>query len=165
MRNFFILVISGNFIFLNIQMKKTALLLFVALVVTACGGKVSKEDTQKLNGYWEIEKVLMADGSEKDYKVNMMYDFFKIGKDYKGFRKKVTPQLDGKFLADDSAEAVEITEKDDKIFLSYKTDYATWKEELKSISEDKMVILNQQNIEYHYKKATPINLLNGEETK
>lgn len=146
-------------------MKKTALLLFVALLLTACGQKVSKEETQKLNGYWEIEKVLMADGSEKDYKINMMYDFFEIGKDYKGFRKKVTPQLDGKFLADDSQEAIEITEKDSKIYLNYKTDYATWKEELKAISEDKMVILNQQNIEYHYKKATAINLLDGKETE
>lgn len=146
-------------------MKKTALLLFVTLVLTACGQKVSKEETQKLNGYWEIEKVLFADGSEKDYKINMTYDFFKIGKDYKGFRKKVTPQLDGKFLADDTAEAVEITEKGEKIYLNYKTDYATWKEELKSISDDKMVVLNQQNIEYHYKRATPINLLDGEETK
>lgn len=146
-------------------MKKTALLLFVALLLTACGQKVSKEETQKLNGYWEIEKVLMPDGSEKDYKINMMYDFFEIGKDYKGFRKKVTPQLDGKFLADDSQEAIEITEKDSKIYLNYKTDYATWKEELKAISEDKMVILNQQNIEYHYKKATAINLLDGKETE
>lgn len=146
-------------------MKKTAVLLFVTLLLTACGQKVSKEETQKLNGYWEIEKVLMADGSQKDYKINLMYDFFEIGKDYKGFRKKVTPQLDGKYLADDTAEAVEITEKDNKIYVNYKTDYATWKEQLKSISEEKMVILNQQNIEYHYKKATPINLLDGETTK
>lgn len=146
-------------------MKKTALLLFVTVVLTACGQKISKEETQKLNGYWEIEKVLMADGSEKDYKINMMYDFFEISKDYKGFRKKVTPQLDGKFLADDTAEAVEITEKDDKIYLNYKTEYATWKEELKFISDEKMVILNQQNIEYHYKKAKAINLLDGEATK
>jgi hypothetical protein len=146
-------------------MKKTACLLFATFIIFSCTQKVSKEETQKLNGYWEIEKVLMADGSEKDYKVNLMYDFFKIGKDYKGFRKKVTPQLDGKYLADDTAEAVEITEKEDKIYLNYKTEYATWKEELKSISDDKMVILNQQNIEYHYKKATAINLLDGETTK
>lgn len=146
-------------------MKKSVIVLFIAFVVTSCTQKVSKEETQKLNGYWEIEKVLMADGSEKDYKINMMYDFFEIGKDYKGFRKKVTPQLDGKYLADDTAEAVEITQKDDKVYLNYKTDYATWKEELKSISEDKMVILNQQEIEYHYKKAKAINLLDGETTK
>ena len=61
-------------------MKKTAYLLFATLIIS-CAQKVSKEETQKLNGYWEIEKVLLADGSEKDYKVNLMYDFFKIGKE------------------------------------------------------------------------------------
>ena len=145
-------------------MKKIAILLFTVSLLVSCG-KVSKQDAQKLNGYWEIEKVLKADGSEKEYKINMMYDFFEIGKDFKGFRKKVSPQLDGKFLTDDSSEALEITEKDDKIYLNYKTDYATWKEELKSISDEQMVIINQQNIEYHYKKAKAINLLDGEATK
>ena len=157
-------VFSSNFIFLKFEMKKTALLLFITFILSACS-QVSKEDVKKLNGYWEIEKVILADGSEKDYSINTTYDYFSIKDDFKGFRKKVQPQLDGKFLADNSEEALEITEKDSKIYLNYKTDYATWKEELKSISDDKMVILNQQNIEYHYKKATPINLLNGEETK
>lgn len=146
-------------------MKKAILLLLVSLVLTACGQKVSKADAKKLNGYWEIEKVILSDGSKKEYGINTTYDFFEIGNDYKGFRKKVSPQLNGKFLADDSSEAVVIIEKDGKIYLNYKTDYATWKEELKSISDDKMVIINQQKIEYQYKKATPINLLDGEETK
>lgn len=145
-------------------MKKTALLLFFTLIFSACS-QVSKENSKKLNGYWEIEKVILADGSEKDYSINTTYDYFDIKEDYKGFRKKVQPQLDGKFLSDDTQEAIEITEIDSKIYLNYKTDYATWKEELKSISDDKMVILNQQKIEYHYKKATPINLIDGEETK
>lgn len=156
---------STNFSFLNFEMKKGILLLFTMLILTACSQKVSKEDAKKLNGYWEIEKVIMADGSEKDYKINTIYDFFEIGNNYKGFRKKVSPQLNGKFLADDTSEAVEIVEKDGKVYVDYKTEYAKWQEELKSISDDKMTIINQQKIEYQYKKATPINLLDGEETK
>ena len=146
-------------------MKKSVILLFVAFAMASCAQKVAKEDAQKLNGYWEIEKVLLANGSEKEYKINMVYDYFKVGKDYKGFRKKVAPQLDGKYLADDSSEALSVTEKEDKIYLNYKTEYATWTEELKSISDEKMVIINQQKIEYHYKKAEAINLLDGETTK
>ncbi len=125
--------------------------------------KVSKENAQKLNGYWEIEKVVLEDGSEKEYKINTNYDFFQINADYKGFRKKVSPQFNGKFLTDDSSEAVEVVEKDGKIFLKYKTDYASWQEELKSVSDEKMLIVNQQNIEYHYKKAKPF--FDGEEIK
>ncbi|MBC8645207.1 hypothetical protein H9W95_17800 [Flavobacterium lindanitolerans] len=69
-------------------MKKGVLLLFAAVVTIACNQNVSKEDAKKLNGYWEIEKVILADGSEKDYKINTTYDFFEIGNNYKGFRKK-----------------------------------------------------------------------------
>lgn len=145
-------------------MKKIIILFFITSILVSCG-RVSKEETQKLNGYWEIEKVLLADGSEKDYKVNLVYDFFEIDENYRGFRKKVTPQLDGKYLVDDTKEAIEVIEKDNKIYLNCKTEYATWKEELQSISDDKMVIVSQQNIEYHYKKAKAINLLDGEETK
>lgn len=143
-------------------MKKAALLLFVTLIFAACG-KVSKEDTQKLNGFWEIEKVVLADGSEKEYTINTNYDFFEIDSNYKGFRKKATPTLDGKFQSDDSFETVEITEQDGKIYLNYKTDYASWQEELQSISDEKMVVLNKQKLEYHYKKAKPF--FDGEEIK
>ncbi|WP_277012146.1 hypothetical protein [Flavobacterium lindanitolerans] len=146
-------------------MKKGVLLLFAAVVTIACNQNVSKEDAKKLNGYWEIEKVILADGSEKDYKINTTYDFFEIGNNYKGFRKKVSPQLDGKFLTDDTSEAVEIVEKNGKVYLDYKTDYAKWEEELKSVSENHMTIVNPQKIEYQYKRATPINLLDGKEAK
>ena len=91
--------------------------MFTASLLVSCEN-VPKVETQKLNGYWEIEKVILADGSEKDYKINMTYDFFKIDKNYKGFRKKVSPQLDGKFLADDSSEALEVIDKDGKIVLN-----------------------------------------------
>ncbi|MBC8645206.1 hypothetical protein H9W95_17795 [Flavobacterium lindanitolerans] len=77
----------------------------------------------------------------------------------------MSPQLDGKFLTDDTSEAVEIVEKNGKVYLDYKTDYAKWEEELKSVSENQMTIVNPQKIEYQYKRATPINLLDGKEAK
>ncbi|HEU4496547.1 MAG TPA: hypothetical protein VFR70_05815 [Flavobacterium sp.] len=146
-------------------MKKTALLLLLAFLLNACSQRVSITEAKKLNGYWEIEQAVMPDGSKKEYTVNTMYDFFNVAEDYKGYRKKVSPQLNGKFLADDSSEALEVTENGGKIFLNYKTPYAAWKEELKSISDDKLVVENQQGIEYRYKKAAPINLSDGEEAK
>ena len=40
-------------------------------------------------------------------------------------------------------------------------DYRTkkWKEKIKAISRDKLIIINVSKAEYHYKKATPINIL------
>lgn len=132
-------------------MKKiTALLSLVVLF--ACQSKVKPEDISKINGYWEIEKVILADGSEKTYKVNPTYEYIEIVNN-KGFRKKVTPQLTGKYLVDNLSETVEVKNEGDKVYLNYTTPYVKFKEELKAISDKEMVLVNEADCEYHYKKA------------
>ncbi|MGG7034555.1 MAG: lipocalin family protein [Flavobacterium sp.] len=145
-------------------MKKiTALLSLVVLF--ACQPNVKPEDISKINGYWEIEKVILADGSEKTYQVNPTYDYIEIANN-KGFRKKVTPQLNGKYLVDNLSEAIEVKNEGDKVYLNYKTPFVTFKEELKLVSEGKMVLVNEADCEYHYKKAELLNLdSNGEKAK
>ena len=76
------------------------------------------------------------------------------------------PQLDGTFLVNDSQENLKVRFDNGKVFLDYTTPYAKWSEELVEISEDKMVFTNSEKKEYHYKKATPINILgDGKKTK
>lgn len=146
-------------------MKNTFMILVLSLLLVSCKQEIKPADIAKLNGYWEIEKVIFDKGEEKDYGMNESFDFFEI-KNNKGIRKKVMPQFDGKFLTSDSFENVSVRFKDEKVFLDYKTNYAKWSEELISISDKELVVKNQQNKEYHYKKAAPINLLNdGKETK
>ena len=104
-------------------------------------------------------------GEDKDYGMNENFDYFNI-KGTKGTRTKVMAQLDGTFLTTDTFEDVSVRFKGDQVFLDYKTDYAKWSEELISISEETFVVKNDQNKEYHYKKAGPVNILNdGKETK
>ena len=75
-------------------------------------------------------------------------------------------QLDGTFLTTNTFENVSIRSTDKGTFLDYKTDYAKWSEELISISDETFVVKNNQNKEYHYKKAAPINIVNdGKKTK
>ena len=135
----------------------------LAAALTSCKQKITTQDFAKINGYWEIERVDLPDGDHKEYRMNEVYDFFEIKKN-KGFRKKVMPQLDGTFLANDASEQVEIIKSDDKVFLKFKTEYATWQEELISISEKEMILLSNKNIEYQYKKTAPINLLDDGKT-
>lgn len=145
-------------------MNKIYTLLFL-LILASCHPKVSKEDISKINGYWEIEKVVLPDGNEKEYPINETFDYFQI-KGNKGFRKKVTPQLNGSFLVDNQSEKIEISFQKDKTYINYTTPYTKWKEELQSLSDDKMVIVNTENAAYHYKKTGPINLLqDGKKTK
>jgi hypothetical protein len=145
-------------------MKKTIAIAFL-FILTACHQKVTTQDISKLNGYWEIEKVTFFDGAKKKYTYNESFDYFQI-KGNKGFRKKVMPQLDGRFLVNNQSEKIEITFENDIAYINYKTPYAKWKEEIETISNEKLVLINAAKAEYHYKKSAPINILgDGKTTK
>ena len=144
-------------------MKKIFGILFIALLFVACKQKMQPADIAKINGYWEIEKVTFDKGADKVYKMNESYDYFEI-KDNKGIRKKVKPQLDGTFLVNDTFENVTVRFVDDQVFLDYATPYMKWSEELITLTAGELVLLNTEKTEYHYKKATPINLLSDGKT-
>jgi hypothetical protein len=137
-------------------MKKIFAFVFI-FAFYSCNQKITKEDISKINGYWEIENVTFPDGTNKKYTINETYDFFEI-KGESGFRKKVNPQLDGRFLVNNQSEKVTFLIEKGKSFLVFSTNFAKWKEEIKTLNEDKLVLINSENIEYNYKKAGPINL-------
>ena len=137
-------------------------ILFVSFLFISCQQKIVPSDIAKINGYWEIEKVVFDEGKDKDYTINESYDFFQIDSKNNGFRKKVMPQLDGTFIVNDTYESLKVRFEDDKAYLDYITPYAKWSEELVSISKDKMVFKNTENKEYHYKKAGAINILGND---
>lgn len=147
-------------------MKNLFLILLISILFTSCHKKVTGANIPKMNGYWEIEKVIFPDGTKKEYAINQTFDYFSI-KNNNGFRKKVTPKLDGTFLVNNDVERVLITENNEKHFINYSTLYAKWKEEIYTISDEKLVLINDAKNEYHYKKATSINLTNqdGKTTK
>jgi hypothetical protein len=145
-------------------MKKTVIL-FLFFVLSSCHQKVTQQDVAKINGYWEIEKVNLPDGTEKKYTINETYDYFEI-KGNTGFRKKANPQLNGRFLVTNQSEKVTVLFEKDQTFLVYTTPFAKWKEEIKSLEDKKMVLINSANMEYTYKKTGPINLIeNGKKTE
>ena len=145
-------------------MKKTVILFFF-FVLSSCHQKITQQDVAKINGYWEIEKVNLPDGTEKKYTINETYDYFEI-KGNTGFRKKVNPQLNGRFLVTNQSEKVTLLFEKDQTFLVYSTPFTKWKEEIKSLEDKKMVLINSTNMEYTYKKTGPINLIeNGKKTK
>ena len=141
------------------------MILVLSLLFVGCKQEIKPTDITKLNGYWEIEKVVFDGGEEKAYGMNENFDFFKI-KGIKGTRTKVMTQLDGTFLTTNTFENVSVRFTDKGTFLDYKTDYAKWSEELISVSDKEFVVKNEQQKEYHYKKAAPLNILkDGKETK
>jgi len=130
-------------------------LVFGALL--SCKQSFVEADLQHLNGYWEIEKVILPDGDKKEYKVNETIDFFKI-ENKKGFRKKGMPQIDGTYLTNNIQETVKVELIDGTVSIYYRTSYAQWKEEIIELSKDKLVIKNQQDLEYHYKRPVKFSI-------
>lgn len=131
-------------------MKYFVLLVFTVLV--SCTEKISVKEISNLNGYWEIEKVELPDGSSKEYKINESVDYFEVNDSLKGFRKKVIFQLDGKLLANDVKENIEVISIDDLMFLNYTTEYAKWKEEIIELTQQKLILKNEHGISYFYKR-------------
>lgn len=147
-------------------MKKTLSILFLSFLFVACQQKIKPEDLSKINGYWEIEKVVVDGTNAKEYGINESYDYFQIDKNNKGFRKKVMPQLDGTFMVNDTYENATVRFEEDKVYLDYSTPYAKWSEELIAVSDKELVFRNAEKKEYHYKKAQPLNILgDGKKTK
>ncbi|PKB17775.1 hypothetical protein [Flavobacterium sp. 5] len=148
-------------------MKKVfGILIVVVLLMTSCKQKIEPADIAKINGYWEIKKVVFEDGNDKKYGVNESFDYFQIDKNNIGIRKKVMPQLDGTFLVNDTFENVKIRFADDQTFLDYSTPYMKWSEEVLALTATELVVLNSEKKEYHYKKTGPIKLDDyGKKTK
>ena len=138
-------------------MNKIYFIILTSILISSCSQSVKKEDLSKLNGYWEIQKVILDDGTKKDYSINETIDFFEI-KDNVGFRKKVTPQLDGKYLVNNQSEKISIYEKENDFFINYSTKYTKFKEQIIEIQDSVLVLKNEQNVEYHYKKPIPFSV-------
>lgn len=146
-------------------MKNSLIFLFIITLCSGCDKKISASDLSKINGYWEIEKVILENGTEKDYTINQSYDYFEV-RDNAGFKKKVAPQLDGTFIVNDDFEKVEIKQEGGKYFILYSTNYAKWKEELSILSDNRYVTINGDRSEYYYKRAGALNIIdNGKKNK
>lgn len=138
-------------------MKNTITILLFALLLVSCKQSITEQDIAKINGYWEIQKVILKDGEKKDYKVNETIDYFEL-KNNKGFRQKVMPQFDGTFRTNDIKETISVNKVDNTFYINYATTYGKWKEEIIEIHDSILVLKNKDELEYHYKKFKPFSL-------
>lgn len=135
---------------------KNILGLFVfSLFVVSCTKPISSEELKNLNGYWEISEVKTADGDTKEFQSNNNVDFFEL-KDLKGTRTKVVPQLNGKNQTNGIKEQFTVLDSANATYLKYATDYAKWTEKVDKLTKDELVIINDNDIKYTYKRFTPI---------
>ncbi|WP_282044042.1 lipocalin family protein [Winogradskyella flava] len=133
------------------------LLWLVCIVVLGCSGN-PETYIEHLDGYWEIEKVTLADGTVKQYRFNETIDYIKINDSSKGFRKKMKPGINDTYFTSDDAEALVLKIEDNQLNIHYSTPYSNWVETVLEASKDHLKIKNENNNVYLYKRYTPINL-------
>ena len=138
-------------------MKKIIVFFLIGVVIVSCKQTITDKDITKINGYWEIQNVKLPQGDKKEYKVNETIDFFEI-KNKIGFRQKVMPQLNGTYLTNNIKENITISKVGGNFYMNYSTNFGKWKEEIIEVKDSVLVLKNEANLEYHYKRQVPFSI-------
>ncbi|MBT8245521.1 MAG: hypothetical protein HKP48_11620 [Winogradskyella sp.] len=136
---------------------KRIVLIFVLTLLISCS-KNPEEFIKHVNGYWEIKQVIFPNGDKKDYKYNENIDYISIDDSLKGFRKKLKPGFNSKYVTSKDAEGITVKIENDSLNLYYKTPYTSWKETVLSASESTLKVVNGRETVYIYKRYKPMKI-------
>ena len=135
----------------------SSFLMCLLLLASGCSPRIEKSELEQLNGYWEITEVVFTDGQKKSYTVNPTIDYIEID-GMKGFKKKVQPKFDGTYDTSDDAELFNFLEQENTFIFHYKNGLSEWQDRLTRLKSDEFSIVNQDGIEYSYKRYQPLNI-------
>jgi len=138
-------------------MKRFIVLLCLMLFLNSCEDKNTSIDINKLNGYWEIVQAQNPYGKSVVYSINTQIDYFEI-EDSLGFRKKMKPDLNGNYTTSKALEKFTLYTENDSLKLDYTTPYDSWTEVILELNDSLMLVINQKDFLYTYKKFEPINI-------
>ncbi|PWK17677.1 lipocalin family protein [Xanthomarina spongicola] len=138
-------------------MKRLLIISIISFCLISCS-KNPETFVEHLEGYWEIEEVILVDGSKKSYTFNDTVDYIEVSDSLAGFRIKLKPHFDGTFKTSKDSEQFTIKIENDSLNLYYKTPFDTWKETILLATEEQLKVINKNKAVFLYKKFTPINL-------
>ena len=116
------------------------------------------KNLQYINGYWEINSVMIEGKEIKNYPFSGTVDYFIIDEKNKGFRKKVKPKIDGSFEINMHEINFEIEMKKNDIYLVYGKG-KNFVESVIKLDSTKMILKNMDGYVYEYKRFLPNNFL------
>ena len=135
-------------------MKKISSFIILIIIVYSCS---LNNDIEILNGYWEIQSVKKEGQLIKKYPFNNTIDFFYI-KNLEGYRKKVTPKSDGRFMITLHQANLNISKENGEFILRYLNNNKTYFEKIKKIDSQQLIILDKEGYIYKYNRYTPIEI-------
>ncbi len=136
---------------------KRFFVLILVFVITSCSQN-PEEYLEHINGYWEIEEVQFTNGDVKPYKYNESIDYISINDRLIGFRKKLKPGFNSKYITSKDAEGITAKIENNSLNLYYKTPYTNWKETVLKADKNSLKVINDRETIYLYKRYEPIEL-------
>ncbi|NNL16391.1 MAG: hypothetical protein HKO81_07100 [Flavobacteriaceae bacterium] len=137
-------------------MKRLTIILLMSTILSC--SKNLEVNIDYIAGYWEIESVVFPDGQKRSYTYNETIDFIGINDSLTGFRKKLKPNLSGKFTTSKDVETFKIVVENDSLNVYYTTPFATWKETILHADSTNLKVINANKNVYLYKRYFPVNL-------
>ena len=132
------------------------LLLIFSLSISHCD-QLKLEEVRQIEGYWEIESV-QTKGEVFQPKGNApSVDYYFFSSDSTGFKKKLSPRLKGNYATSENQVQFSIHNEDGVTFFHFKTPLENWKEEIKSVAPERLILFHNGN-EYHYNRHEKIAL-------
>ncbi|WP_045968092.1 hypothetical protein [Flavobacterium sp. 316] len=138
-------------------MKKAIFYILITFITLSCTKSIKDSDLENIKGYWEIEKVILPEGTSKEYKINEEVEKVEYNNG-KGVKRKVILLYNGNFLVNNIKQQFSIEKRKDSYFIMNKTDFSNWEEEILTLSPEKLIVKNEEGIEYYYKKRNDIKL-------
>ena len=111
-----------------------------------------------LEGYWEISEV-RKDGKEvKEFRINTSVDYFEVADNQSGFRKKVLPTVDGKYIVTQHQTSFVIKIEDNNLQIHYSDNDVNYKETIVKVNKNTLIIKNDDGFVYTYKPFTLLDI-------
>ncbi len=139
------------------KIKKLFFSILIAFIVMSCASNYESK-IPFIEGYWEIAEVKKDNRLIKEYNVNLSVDYFKVNNDSTGFRKKVSPKLDGTFAVTQDKAPFTLKIENDSLNIYYNHNDVITKETIIKATNEELIIVNSQGFRYIYKPYKPIDI-------
>lgn len=107
--------------------------------------------TPFLEGYWEIVEVKKDGKIIKEFTLNTQVDYFEVNDDLSGYRKKVSPTLDGSYLVTQHQTPFKLISADNELQIHYSDNAIEYIETIIKLNENTLIIKNKEGLVYRYR--------------
>ncbi|NND51189.1 MAG: hypothetical protein HKN54_02210 [Flavobacteriaceae bacterium] len=135
---------------------KKILLVFI-LTVLSCR-QSAESMIPYLEGYWEISHVEKKGKVIKEFTMNTQVDYFEVHDDLSGFRKKVNPTLEGKFIVSKHQTPFALKMIGNDLQIHYSDNDISYVETILKVNAETLIIKNEDGIIYTYTPFESLDL-------